>query len=493
MKRHCPRGLLAATFAFGLVAPVGAQTKIEYNRDIRPILAENCFACHGPDSAARKAGLRLDQRDAAIAAEAIVPGKPEQSALVQRIFAVDAAQVMPPPKTNKTLTAEQKELLKRWIAAGAEYQMHWSYLAPVRPPVPTVKNTAWVRHPIDAFILAKLEAVGLTPAPEADPRTLARRLSLDITGLPPEPAEVEALLRDWHGAAKPDAALEKYIDRLMESPHWGEHRGRYWLDAARYADTHGLHFDNYREMYSYRDWVIDAFNRNLPFDQFTIEQLAGDLLPNRTLDQHIASGFNRCNLSTNEGGTIPEENLVLYTRDRTETVAWVWLGLTLNCCTCHDHKFDPLTMRDFYSMAAFFNNTTVGAMDGNVRDTPPVIFVPRREDRARWDAIGKEIAALHTQIAARKQEARASFAAWLATAKPDQHAAAAPSTALRLHARLSEGKGNAIHLDVDGKPRTITLNSGFAWVAGKVEAKAFSLQPGAAIEVADAGDFEKDQ
>src|SRR5262249_13763511 len=254
----------------------------------------------------------------------------------------------PPAKTNKRLTAAQKDLLKRWIASGAEYQVHWSYLAAKRPTLPAVKNAAWVRNPIDSFILAKLEAAGLTPAPEADAGTLARRMSLDITGLPPTPEQVNEFLRDCEASAKrqtnstevhvSEEALERYVDRLMDSPHWGEHRGRYWLDAARYADTHGLHFDNFREMHSYRDWVIDAFNRNLPFDRFTIEQLAGDLLPNRTLDQQIASGFNRCNVSTNEGGTIAEENLFHYTRDRTETVSQIWLGVPMNCCTCHDHK-----------------------------------------------------------------------------------------------------------------------------------------------------------
>lgn len=480
---------LITLLALGLsAAPACAQAKIEYNRDIRPIFAETCFACHGPDSASRKAGLRLDQRDAAIEAEAIIPGKTDKSLLIERILSDDPSKVMPPPKTNKKLTAAQKDLLQRWIANGAEYQIHWSYIPPVRAALPKVSNSKWVRNPIDAFVLAKLDALGLTPAPEADRRTLARRASLDITGLPPDPGLVEKFVND--PAAN---AYEKYVDQLLQSPHWGEHRGRYWLDAARYADTHGLHFDNFREMHSYRDWVIDAFNRNQPFDQFTIEQLAGDLLPNRTLDQLVASGFNRCNISTNEGGTIPEENLVMYTRDRTETVAQVWLGLTMNCCTCHDHKYDPLSMRDFYSMSAFFNNNTIGAMDGNIRDTPPVIFVPKREDRPRWDALSKDIEALRAVIASRKESARPDFEKWLATAKADATAAQAPTQGLQLHARLSEGKGNAFQVEVNGKSRTINLNDGFDWVAGKVEAKAFSIKPGAALEVADAGDFDKHQ
>jgi hypothetical protein len=465
-----------------------AADRIEYNRDIRPILAENCFACHGPDSAARKAGLRLDQRDEAVKDGVIKPDRPEQSKLVERIFADDPAQQMPPPKSHKKLTAAQKETLKRWIAAGAEYQPHWSFLAPQRPELPAVKNKGWVRNPIDRFILVELEKRGLAPAAEADRRTLARRVSLDLTGMPPAPAEVEAFVND-----RSSDAYERYVDRLLKSPHWGEHRGRYWLDAARYADTHGIHFDNFREMWAYRDWVINAFNRNLPFGQFTIEQLAGDLLPERTIDQQVASGFNRCNITTNEGGVIQEEYLVLYTRDRTETVAQVWMGLTAGCAVCHDHKFDPLSMRDFYSMSAFFNNTTQGAMDGNIRDTPPIIVVPRMEDRPRWDALTKELADFRAKIDARKKVAREPFDKWLAQARPEQLAGLIPTDALRLHAKLSEGTGKEVQLTVDSKVRSVTLESGFEWTQGKIAPKAFALRPGDTIEVAEAGDFEKDQ
>ncbi len=463
-----------------------AADRPEFNRDIRPILAENCFACHGPDSAARKAGLRLDLRDVAVDAEAIVPGQPEKSLLIERIFAPEARTVMPPPKSHKKLTAAQKETLKRWIAAGAEYQPHWSFLTPQRPQPPAVENGAWVRNPIDRFILAPLEQRGLQPAPEADRRHLARRLSLDLTGLPPAPAEVEAFVHD----TAPDA-YERFVDRLLDSPQWGEHRGRYWLDAARYADTHGIHFDNYREIWKYRDWVINAFNRNLPFDQFTIEQLAGDLLPDRTLDQFVASGFNRCNITTNEGGAIAEEYLVLYTRDRTETTSQVWLGLTAGCAVCHDHKFDPLSQKEFYEMAAFFNNTTQAAMDGNIRDTPPIIPVPKPEDRPRWNALSKELAQLRQQANARREAARPDFERWLADARPEQVTPRIPSVGLRLHAGLSEGDGKTVHLALDNARRAVTLESGVAWDDGHVAAKAFKSQPGGTIEVADAGDFDK--
>jgi cytochrome c553 len=473
--------------ALALTAPATAG-KLEYNRDVRPILAENCFACHGPDSAARKADLRLDRRDDAIKAEAINPGHPEKSALVERIHSADKSEMMPPPKTKKSLTEAQKAVLKQWIAEGAEYQLHWSFIPPVRPALPAVKNEAWVRNPIDRFVLAKLEAAGLTPAPEADRRTLARRLSLDLTGLPPDPKDVDAFVADTSSDY-----YEKFVAKLMDHPAWGEHRGRYWLDAARYADSHGIHFDNYREIWAYREWVIKAFNRNMPFDQFTIEQLAGDLLPNSTLDQEIASGFNRCNITTNEGGAIDEEYLVLYARDRTETTSQIWMGLTAGCAVCHDHKFDPITQKDFYSLSAFFNNTTQRAMDGNVSDTPPSVFVPRPEDRARWEVLAKDVAAVKSKTEARKQGARADFNKWLSTVKADEIAAKVPTAGLVLHAPLTKGEGKAIDLTVAGKPRTVTLDTGFAWEAGHTGAKAFSLKDGKTIELSDVGDFDAKQ
>jgi hypothetical protein len=465
-----------------------AAEAISYNRDIRPILAENCFACHGPDRAARKCDLRLDRRDDAITAEVLVPGKPDESEVILRLFAEDKDERMPPPASHKTLTQAQKELLRRWVAAGAEYQSHWSFLPPVRAPLPPVKNSRWARNPVDQLVLARLEGLGLEPAPEADRHTLARRVSLDLIGLPPTPQEVDAFVAD----PSPNA-YEKFVDRLLASPHWGEHRARYWLDAARYADTHGLHFDNYREMWSYRDWVIEAFNRNLPFDRFTIEQLAGDLLPDPTLDQKIASGFNRCNISTNEGGTIPEENLMLYTRDRTETTSQVWLGLTAGCAVCHDHKFDPVSQKEFYQLSAFFNNTTQGAMDGNIKDTPPVVVVPPPPDRPRWDALAKELAEARKQVETRKQSARADFDQWLAKTQAAAVASQIPSEKLTLHAPLSEGDGSAVRFTADGKPQEIVLKSKPAWDAGHVAAKAFKQPPTGTLEVPQAGDFEKDR
>jgi len=380
------------------------------------VLSGTCFQCHGPDPNTRMAGLRLDIREEALAARktgaAIVPGKPEQSTLYQRLVHTSASLRMPPAHSHKTVTESQKSTIRRWIEEGAVWKEHWSFAPPRRADPPQVRAAKWIRNPLDRFVLARLEAAGLAPAPEADRRTLIRRVALDTTGLPPTPAETEQFLRD-----KSPAAYESMVGRYLASDRWGEHRGRFWLDAARYGDTHGIHVDNYREMWPYRDWVIQAFNRNLPFDRFTIEQIAGDLLPNRTLDQQIATGFHRCNVTTNEAGVIVEEIEAMYAKDRVETTATVWLGLTLGCASCHDHKFDPLSQRDFYSMAAFFRNTGQDAMDGNVPDTPPVVVVPRAEDRERWSAIN-----------AQEQRARERMTAAAAKAEPSTRAGDAPLT-----------------------------------------------------------------
>ena len=473
-------------------ASARAATKpapLEYNRDVRPILSENCFVCHGADSGSRKAKLRLDKPEEATAkledgATAIVPGQPAQSEAVRRIF--DAGDdVMPPVKSHKVLTPAQKEILKRWVAGGAPYQPHWSFIAPVQAPLPKVKNAKWVRNPIDNFILARLEQEKLKPAPEADRRTLARRLSLDLTGLPPEPAAVEAFVAD----KSPDA-YERLVDRWLASPHWGEHRGRYWLDAARYADSNGFHFDNYREMWTYRDWVINAFNANMKFDQFTREQLAGDLLPGATRDQQTASGFNRCNITSSEGGAIEEEYLVLYARDRTDTTAQVFLGLTAGCAVCHDHKYDPLSQKEFYQLSAFFNNTTQKAMDGNVKDTPPVIIVPKAEEDARWAQLQNEMPAAEQKIAARKTSAQPDFDAWLAQPDLAKLSAQLPVEGLILHAPLADGATNEITVVIGGTNRVVALATNASWTAGAVAAQAFAVS-NAIPALADIGDFER--
>jgi hypothetical protein len=396
--------------AFGLV-PAHAKP-VDFQREIRPILSNSCFHCHGPDKGTRMVGLRLDTKDGAFAARKsgtpIVPGKASESLVYLRISNPDQAKRMPPEYSHKTLTPEQIDTIRRWIDEGATWKEHWAFVPPVKPAPPKVMRPLWVSNPIDAFILAELEKKGLAPAPRADKRTLIRRLSLDLTGLPPSPDEVEAFVKD----TSPDA-YEKLVDRLMATPQWGEHRARYWLDAARYGDTHGIHIDNYREIWPYRDWVIKAFNRNMPFDQFTIEQLAGDLLPNPNLDQLVATGFQRCNVTTNEGGVIPEEVAAIYAKDRADTTGTVFLGLTVGCATCHDHKFDPISQRDFYSMTAFYRNTVQDPLDGNISDTPPVIVVPRDEDRPRWQQLNDQEAKLKARMAKIRESSDAEFRDWL--------------------------------------------------------------------------------
>ncbi|MGE3806749.1 MAG: PSD1 and planctomycete cytochrome C domain-containing protein [Gemmataceae bacterium] len=371
--------------------PAEAEEKVSFNRDIRPILADNCFRCHGPDARARTSGLRLDTREGALEPRkrkpaAVLPGKADDSMLFQRIITADPKKVMPPPETDKHLTVKQRELIKRWIEQGAEYQGHWAFIKPERPALPAVKNSAWVRNPIDRFVLARLEAEGLKPSAEADKITLIRRATLDLTGLPPTPAEVDAFLKD----TAPDA-YEKMVDRLLASKRFGEHMARYWLDLARYGDTHGLHFDNERALWKYREWVIRAYNENKPFSEFAVEQLAGDLLPNATVDQRIATGFNRCNVTTNEGGSISEEVLVRYAVDRTETMGTVFMGLTLGCAVCHDHKFDPIGQKEFYQLFAFFNSAADSAMDGNTLAPPPILRLPSPEQEKQAKAIEEQI------------------------------------------------------------------------------------------------------
>jgi len=356
--------------------------------------------------------LRLDIQEGALAPRkngaAIVPGKPDESLLIKRIYSDNPAFRMPPVFSHKTLTDEQKDTLRRWIAQGAKWTQHWAFIPPKKTAPPRVKDGTWPRNDIDRFVLAKLEANNLKPAPEADRHTLIRRVTLDLTGLPPTPAEADAFVKD-----KSPNAYEKVVDRLLASPHYGEHRGRYWLDAARYADTNGLHFDNYREMWPYRDWVINAFNKNMPFDRFTIEQLAGDLLPNATLDQNVASGFQRCNITTDEGGAILPEVAAMYAKDRADTAGTVWMGLTVGCATCHDHKFDPISQKDYYSLTSFFRNTTQTPMDLNIQDTPPAVHVPLAADRTKWEQLTAQEDSLTAELASERSKASQSIADWL--------------------------------------------------------------------------------
>ncbi len=356
---------LAICVALWTTSLQGRADEILFNRDIRPILSDNCFQCHGPDPKNRKGKMRLDVREEALAKKAFVPGDPANSELLARLVSTDAEEVMPPPETHKTVTAPQRELLRRWIAAGAAYEPHWSYAPVVRPAVPAVANARWPATPIDRFLLSRLDAAKIAPSPAADRRTLLRRLSLDLTGLPPTPSEMESFLKD-----SSSKAYERQVDRLMASPHFGERMAVPWLDAVRFADTVGYHGDQNQNVFPYRDYVIDSFNRNKPFDQFTLEQIAGDLLPNATPEQRTASGFNRLNMMTREGGAQPREYLTKYAGDRVRTVSTAWLGSTLACAECHDHKFDPFSQADFYTMAAFFDDVKQWGVYNDYNYTP---------------------------------------------------------------------------------------------------------------------------
>ena len=341
-----PPRLLPFVCAFTAATSLAAPAELRYNRDIRPILSDHCFACHGPDKNHREADLRLDVREAAIEAKAIVPGNPEASLLFERLHTEDEDDLMPPPEFKKPLSEAQKTLLTEWIRQGAPYEPHWAYTPLVRPTAPTDD------HPVDAFLRARLAELGTDLSPPADPRTLLRRLSLDLTGLPPAPREIDRFLAEH--ARDPVAAVDALIQRLFASPHFGERWAVWWLDVARFADTVGFHGDQNQRIFPYRDYVIAAFNANKRFDQFTLEQLAGDLLPQPSTEQLVATGFNRLNMMTREGGAQPKEYLAKYQADRVRTVGSTWLGATLGCAECHDHKFDPFTMRDFYALSAYF-------------------------------------------------------------------------------------------------------------------------------------------
>jgi hypothetical protein len=385
--------LAAAAFTGALCSQAAAAPPgpVRFNRDIRPIMSDTCFRCHGPDRRSRMMGLRLDIREEALKKTAtgvtpIVPGDPDKSAIIQRIFAKDSAKIMPPAYAHKELTAAQKQTIRRWVAEGAVYEKHWSYTPVKRPPVPDVSGP--VRNPIDAFVLERLERESLRPSAEADRRTLLRRVTLDLTGLPPTPVEMRSFLAD-----QSSDAYEKVVDRLLASPRYAEVQAMHWLDAVRYADSAGFHGDNLWPAWPYRDYVLRAFRDNMPFDQFTREQLAGDLLPNATTDQKIASAYNRLNRASAEGGIQQKEYIAKYGADRVRTLSAVWLGSTMGCAECHDHKFDPFTSKDFYSMKAFFADIKETGLisDRGANAWGSKLLLPTEEQAARLAELKKRI------------------------------------------------------------------------------------------------------
>ena len=447
--------LAALLITTGLAPALAAQQlktePVDFNRDIRPILSDNCFLCHGFDHSTREADLRLDIRDGALADlggySAVVPGDVEDSELWFRINSERSKEVMPPPKTGKVLTAEQKDLLRRWIESGAEYTEHWAFVPPeLEAPPARTETTAdeklWKRNNgIDGFVQARLEEAGLQPAAPADKRTLIRRVTLDLTGLPPTPQEVLNFLADRRAGA-----YQRVVERLLASPAHAEHMARHWMDAARYGDTHGLHLDNYRSMYRYRDWLIHAYQENYPYDRFVTEQLAGDLLPEPTLNQQLATGFVRCNATSAEGGMIAEEFLAKYAMDRVDTFGTVFMGMSIGCAQCHDHKFDPVTQDEYYQMFAFFSNIAEEASDRNIAAPAPVVRAPYPEQEAQLAKLDQQVADQRAFLNAPMPEADAQQQIWVA----EETAKAKRNWYLPSNLKLSSKNGTELVVDAGG-------------------------------------------
>lgn len=470
--------VLGLFLSFCCVAAIEAsesQSPIRFNRDIRPILSDKCFFCHGPDSSHREAGLRLDREEDAKAnldgVIAIAPGDPDASEAITRIFHDDPNELMPPPKSKRELTSEDKDLLKRWVAQGAPWEEHWAFVAPEKPPLPEVAAGDWPKNSIDHFVLARLESEGLTPSPEAAKATLIRRVTLDLTGLPPTPAETDAFLAD----DSPDA-YEKVVDRLLKSKRFGETMALPWLDAARYADTDGYQFDGPREMWPWRDWVIDAYNRNLPFDQFTIEQLAGDLLPQPSRGQLIATGFNRNHRYNSEAGLVVEEFLLENAVDRVDTTSTVWLGLTMGCARCHDHKYDPVSLKDYYQMVAFFNAVPEAGRAIKNGNSEPYITAPLPDQEAKLADYDGKIAAFEKSLDS--PESEAAYAEWL----KGELSGDAPVVAHGLEA----------HVALDGLGEEVQVLAGQPTFTDGRQGRAARFDGGSQLDVGRFGRFRAD-
>ena len=405
--------LMAAVFFSCFAEPVSAAepATVDFNRDIRPILSDHCFECHGPDAEQRQAELRLDNRDGLFRKtdehSSVVPGDSAKSELFRRISSRDPDLQMPPADSGRELTANQISAIKQWIESGAEWQQHWSFVTPKRPKLPPLSDLSWIKNPIDRFVLARLLKEGLEPSGSADKRTLLRRVSFDLTGLPPTPDEIHDFLKD----DSPEA-YERVVDRLLKSPRYAERMTIRWLDAARYADTNGYQTDGPRDMWRWRDWVLEAFHKNMPFDQFTIEQLAGDLLPNATLDQKIATGFNRNHRGNAEGGIVPEEFQVEYVVDRVDTTFTVWQGLTMGCARCHSHKFDPLTQKEYYQIFASFNNIPENGRALKEGNSPPYVKAPTDQQSAELSQLAKNYDAAMDEFFASSSKLQKQFTKW---------------------------------------------------------------------------------
>ena len=469
---------------------------LSFNTSIQPILSENCYHCHGPDSNKRepkKEPLRLDREKFAFTPRkedgkpVIIKGDPGNSLLIKLLKEKDPKAVMPPPESHKTLKPEQIALIERWVAEGAVYEEHWAFIPPKRPPVPKTADATWAKNPIDSFIQAGLAEKKLTPTGPEDPRVLIRRATLDLTGLLPDSADVEAFAKN-----SSEAAYDAYLEKLFATPAYAEHRTRYWLDYSRYADTHGLHFDNVRSIWPYRDYVIRSFAANKPYDQFVREQLAGDLIPAKSMEPLIATGYIRCNVSTNEGGTIAEEIHMNNTRDRAEAFGAAFLGLTVGCAACHDHKFDPTAQKDFYALGAFFNNTAEKAWDDNVAESPPVLRIPADEKKSEMDVAVAKRSEYGTKFGQIRTVSANRLKEWLGKGnKPS----AVANDAIDLHLRFDEGKGDIIHNTApNAKTATYTAETNplswgeFVWFWPSAR-----FATSTDMQLPDQGDFELNQ
>jgi Protein of unknown function (DUF1553)/Protein of unknown function (DUF1549)/Concanavalin A-like lectin/glucanases superfamily/Planctomycete cytochrome C len=466
--------LVVLTLGAGL-SPLltAAGPAVDFDRQVRPILSDNCFTCHGPDEKHRMAGLHFDTKEGAFSKPGvIVPGDSAHSKLYLKVSNPNTAMRMPPTYSGRTLTAQQIETLKNWIDSGAKWETHWAFVPPKRPDVPPVKDESWARNPIDRFILARLESEGLKPSAEADKATLVRRVTFDLTGLPPTPSELEAFLSD-----RSPQAYEKLVDRLLASPHHGERMAMQWLDFARYADTHGYHIDSARDMWIWRDWVIKAFNSNMPYDQFTIEQIAGDLLPNATETQRIATGFNRNHMINFEGGAIPEEYQNEYVVDRIEATSTTFLGVTLGCARCHNHKYDPFTQKDFYSFGAFFNGVPEQGLDGKTGNAVPFLQQPEARQRELKQILLDAIKAKDAQI-------DSAQAAW------EQHQREMPvadvTSGLVSEYTFEDNLTDSLHADTAAK----TVSGKLTYTAGRV-GRALDLNEEPQLSFGQAGKFRK--
>ncbi len=470
---------------FLMSVALSGAAKIDFNRDVRPILADKCYKCHGPDANERKADLRFDVEEGAFVDlggyHAIVRGDPDTSELVHRITTDEEEDMMPPADSDLSLTAPQKEILRRWIAEGAEWQRHWSFQPPGSPPLPPVSRSEWARNGIDRFILARLDAEGLAPAAEADRVTLIRRASLDLTGLPPTPAEVDAFLAD-----ESRDAFERAVDRLLASPRYGETMALTWLDAARYADTDGYQNDGPREMWRWRDWVIEAYNANMPFDRFTIEQLAGDLLPDPTLDQLVATGFNRNHRYNSEAGLVLEEFLLENAVDRVDTTSTIWMGLTMGCARCHDHKYDPISQKEYYQLISFFDNVPESGRAVKFGNSEPWITAPTRVQAKKLAAYDRKIESAAKALEEAEPEIVKAQAAW------ENEVGQASSLSLKQKTGwkpvlLSEGLAH--HFPLDGDDPEIEAEKGEPKFKEGIIGKAASLDGKSQFKLPPAGQF----